>query len=157
MSLAAQRWANLMPIRRRATHVPSCREAGLSNPLDETISAMKPVVASVTVQKPRADVYDFLDVLANHESFTDHMLADWQLSGPERGVGASARFRFKKPGRADWMDLTVTAADPPRGTTEETVSAHGRRRTRGTYRLDELPGGGTRIAFELEWLAVPRL
>jgi hypothetical protein len=118
---------------------------------------MKPVAAAITVPKPRAEVYDFLDVLADHESFTDHMLVDWHLSGPDRGVGASARFRLKKPGRADWMELTVTAADPPRGTTEETVSARGRRRTRGTYRLDELPGGGTRIGFELEWLAAPRL
>src|SRR4051794_3202326 len=127
MSLAAQRWANLMPKNACATHVPSSQDAGLSNPHGETISPMKPVVASVNVEKPRAEVYDFLDVLANHESFTDHMLVDWQLSGPAQGVGASARFRFKKPGRPDWMDLTVTAADPPRGTTEETVSAHGRR------------------------------
>ena len=118
---------------------------------------MEPVTASITVPAPRAEVYDFLDVLANHESFTDHMLVDWRLSGPQRGVGAAARFRLKKPGRKDWMDLEVIAADPPHGTVEETVSAGGRRHTRGTYTLAEEPGGGTRIQFELAWLEAPAL
>jgi hypothetical protein len=36
------------------------------------------------------------------------------------------------------------------------VSARGRRRTQGTYLLDELPDGGTRIRFKFEWLEVPR-
>jgi hypothetical protein len=96
-----------------------------------------------------------LDVLANHEAFTDHMLVDWQCSGPRSGVGARVRMRFKKPGRPDWMDLEVIDAEPPRRNVEETVSAGGRRRTRGTYVLDELPGGGTRINFELAWLEAP--
>jgi uncharacterized protein YndB with AHSA1/START domain len=118
---------------------------------------MKPITASVTVPQPREQVYDYLDVLANHEAFTDHMLVEWQLSGPQRGVGACARFRLKKPGRADWMDLKVIAAEAPHGTTEETVSARGRRRTRGTYTLDELASGGTRITFELAWIEAPAL
>src|SRR3954463_5813311 len=104
---------------------------------------MKPVVASVIVQKPPSEFYDFLDVLANHEAFTDHMLVDWELSGPERGVGASVRMRVKGPGPADWMDLRVIEVAPPRRSTEESVGARGRRRTRGTYRLTEPPGGGT--------------
>jgi hypothetical protein len=121
------------------------------------MSGMKPVTASITVPSRREEVYDFLDVLANHESFTDHMLVDWTITGPERGLGAKARFRVKKPGRPDWMDLEVIAVDPPGGTTEETVSAGGRRRTRGTYRFEETPDGGTRISFELAWLEAPRI
>jgi hypothetical protein len=116
---------------------------------------MKPVTVSITVPQPREEVWDFLDVLANHEAFTDHMLVDWQLSGPERGVGARVRMRLKRPGPADRMELRVIAADPPRTSTEETVGARGRRRTRGTYTLDELPGGGTKISFELAWLEAP--
>jgi hypothetical protein len=112
-------------------------------------------MVSVSVPNHRQEVYDFLDVLANHEPFTDHMLVDWQYSGPRRGVGAHARMRLKKRGRPDWMDLEVIEADPPHGTTEETVGAGGRRRTRGTYTLEELPGGGTRISFELAWLEAP--
>jgi hypothetical protein len=116
---------------------------------------MKPVTVSVSVPNRRQEVYDFLDVLANHEPFTDHMLVDWEYSGPRSGVGAHARMRLKKRGRPDWMEMEVIEADPPRGTTEETVGARGRRRTRGTYTLEELPGGGTRISFEFVWLKAP--
>jgi hypothetical protein len=116
---------------------------------------MKPVTVSVAVANSRDEVYRYLDVLANHESFTDHMLVDWDVSGPPSGVGARARMRLKKPGRPNWMDLEVIEADPPRGTTEETVGAGGRRRTRGTYVLDKLPDGGTQISFEIAWLRAP--
>jgi hypothetical protein len=116
---------------------------------------MKPVTVSISVPNRRQQVYDFLDVLANHEPFTDHMLVDWECSGPPRGVGAHARMRLKRRGRPDWMDLEVVEADPPRRTTEETVGAGGRRRTRGTYTLEELPDGGTRISFAFAWLRAP--
>ena len=118
---------------------------------------MKPVTVCVTVPADREQVYRHLDVLADHEAFTDHMLVDWQCSGPRSGVGARARMRLKKPGRPDWMDLEVVAAEPPRTTVEETVGAGGRRRTRGTYTLDERPDGGTRISFEIAWLRIPPL
>jgi hypothetical protein len=52
---------------------------------------MKPVTVSTSVAKPVAEVYEFLDVLANHEAFNDHMLVEWKFSGPRRGVGARAR------------------------------------------------------------------
>jgi hypothetical protein len=116
---------------------------------------MKPVTVSVTVPEPREDVYDFLDVLGNHASFTDHFLLDWELSGPSAGIGARARMRVKKPGPADWLEMEVVGADRPRSTTEESVSGNGRRRTRGTYVLEELPGGDTMIRFELAWVEAP--
>jgi hypothetical protein len=116
---------------------------------------MRPVTVSTTVPRPREEVYAFLDVLANHEPFTDHMLVDWQYSGPAGGLGARARMRLKKPGRPDWMTLEVIETRPPSGTTEETVSARGRRRTRGTYLLEELPTGDTRVSFRFEWLTAP--
>jgi hypothetical protein len=116
---------------------------------------MKPVTVSITVPHGREQVYDFLDVLANHEPFTDHMLVDWHYSGPARGLGARARMRLKKRGRPDWMDLEVIEVHPPATTVEETVGAGGRRRTRGTYTLEEVPTGGTRISFRFEWLCAP--
>ena len=116
---------------------------------------MKPVTAAVSVPQPREEVFDFLDVLANHERFTDHFLVDWDLSGPAAGVGAKAQMRVKSPGPEDWLDMTVIAAERPRTMTEESIGANGRRRTRGTYTLDELPDGGTRINFQLEWLEAP--
>jgi uncharacterized protein YndB with AHSA1/START domain len=115
---------------------------------------VKPVTVSVTVRKGREAVWRYLDVLANHELFTNHMLVDWTCSGPPAGVGARARMRLKKPGRPDWIDLEVIEAEPYRSV-EESVSAGGRRRTRGTYVLDEAPDGGARITFHFSWLELP--
>ena len=36
---------------------------------------MKPVTVRTRVSRPAAEVYDHLDVLANHEAFVDHLLA----------------------------------------------------------------------------------
>jgi hypothetical protein len=113
---------------------------------------VKPVTVAIEVPQPREQVYDFLDVLGNHEEFTDHFLVDWELSGPSSGVEAKARMQIKSFGRKEPLDMEVVAAERPRMTAEESVSAKGRRRTRGTYRLEEDPGGGTIIEFELEWL-----
>ncbi|NEC73086.1 SRPBCC family protein, partial [Streptomyces rochei] len=51
---------------------------------------MKPVTVSIGVPQTPEQVYDFLDVMAHHERFTDHYLSDWRRSGPARGVGARA-------------------------------------------------------------------
>jgi hypothetical protein len=116
---------------------------------------MRPVTATIEVPQPRDEVFDFLDVLANHERFTDHFLIDWEVSGPPSGAGGHARMRVKSPGPDDWLDMKVIASERPTMTVEESVGAKGRRRTRGTYVLTELPGGGTRITFELAWLQAP--
>jgi Polyketide cyclase / dehydrase and lipid transport len=116
---------------------------------------MKPVTVHVAVPNGREQVYRHLDVLSNHEAFTDHMLVDWHCSGPTAGVGARARMRVKRPGRPDWLEMQVVAADPPNGTVEESVSAGGKRRTRGTYILEDLPDRGTRVSFRFEWLEIP--
>jgi hypothetical protein len=116
---------------------------------------MKPVTVSITVPQGREEVFRFLDVLANHEAFTDHFLLDWEVSGPPSGVGARARMRVKSPGGDDWLEMEVIASEPPRVTVEESIGARGRRRTRGTYRLEEAPTGGTTISFELAWLEAP--
>lgn len=117
---------------------------------------MKPVTVSVDVPNPRGEVYEFLDVLANHEPFTDHMLDKWDFSGPRAGVGAKARARVRAPGSNENVHIEVIEADPPRLIVEESLSAGGKRRTRGTYTLTDLAEGGTRIAFELSWLEAPR-
>jgi len=116
---------------------------------------MKPVRVSIDVPQAREDVYDFLDVLANHELFTDHMLRDWRCEGPARGVGAKVRVTAVVGGRAEAVDVEVIEAERPVRNKERNVGASGRVAT-GTYTLDELPGGGTRITFESAWLRVPR-
>jgi hypothetical protein len=117
---------------------------------------MKPVEVSTVIRRPIAEVYAHLDVLANHEAFTDHFLVDWHLDGPASGVGASVTMRVRAPGRSEEVELTVIDAEPPVRTVEETVGAGGRRRTRGTYTLDELDADRTEVRFEIEPLAVPR-
>jgi uncharacterized protein YndB with AHSA1/START domain len=118
---------------------------------------MKPVTVSVDTPKSREDVYAFLDVLANHEAFTDHLMDRWEFSEPRAGVGAKATARVRAPGSNEVISIEVVEAEPPRRIVEEDIGARGRRRTRGTYTLEELPNGGTRISFELAWLEAPRL
>jgi hypothetical protein len=100
-------------------------------------------------------VYDFLDVLANHQRFTDHMFRDWQCAGPAQGVGAKVRVTAVVAGRSEVIDVEVTEAQRPSRTVERNVGASGRVAT-GTYTLEALPGGGTRVTLETAWLKVPR-
>jgi hypothetical protein len=116
---------------------------------------VKPVVSTIDVPQGPEQVYRRLDVLANHEAFTDHFLVDWEVSGPPSGVGAKARMRVEKPGPADHLEMEVISAEPPRTNVEQSVSGGGKRVTRGSYELEPLPGGGTRISFELAWLEAP--
>ena len=116
---------------------------------------MKPVTVSTTIARSPAEVYELLDDLANHEQFTDHFLRDWELSGPASGVGAKARMRVAMPGPEDWIDMEVIKSERPRTSVEESTSAGGKRHTRGTYVLDELPDGGTKVTFTIEWLEAP--
>jgi hypothetical protein len=117
---------------------------------------MKPILVSTTTDRPREEVYEFLDVLANHEPFTNHMLVDWSYDGPPAGVGAKARMRANLPGPKDWADMTVVDARAPETIVEQAVGAKGKRRTQGTYTLRERPDGGTDVHFQLEFLDVPR-
>lgn len=118
---------------------------------------MKPVTVSVEVPTSTHQVYEFLDVLGNHEQFMDHFMVDWQLSGPKRGVGAKANVRVKATAEKDWTDIEIVEADSDRRLVEETVGgARAKRRTRGTYLLEALPDGGTGITFELELLEMPQ-
>jgi hypothetical protein len=118
---------------------------------------MSPITASVRVDRPRDEVFALLDVLRNHVGFTDHMLVDWSFAGPASGVGAKARMRAALPGPKDWMELEVIESRARVTTVEETVSAKGRRRTRGAYVLDDLPGGATDVRFELAYVETPFL
>jgi uncharacterized protein YndB with AHSA1/START domain len=114
---------------------------------------VKAVAVSVDVPQPREAVYDFLDVMANHEPFTNHMLKNWRYSGPDRGVGAKAKVDVAALGRTEAVEMEVIDAERPLRIVERNVAAGGRVGT-GTYVLDDLPGGGTRIRFEYRFLQV---
>ena len=116
---------------------------------------MKPVEVTTNVPCPIEDVYDFLDVTANHEPFTDHMLHDWEYSGPDRGVGSKARVKTTMGGRTDTIDIEVVSAQRPTRIVEQNIGAGGRRIANGTYTLTALPDGSTQIAFEYSWQQAP--
>jgi hypothetical protein len=112
---------------------------------------MKPVRVTIDVPHPREHVFDFLDVMSNHEPFTNHMLQDWEYSGPDRGIGSKARVKVRVGGRSETVDIEVIAAERPSTIVEQNVSAGGKRIGTGTYTLEELPGDHTRIEFEYAW------
>lgn len=118
---------------------------------------MKPIAVTITVQRPRDEVFAHLDVLANHVPFNDHYMADAQLSGPATGPGGRMRARILAPGRSQWFDLETLTAEAPSLLVERTVAAGGRRRTRGTYRLAEAGPDATTVTFELVTEAEPAL
>ena len=115
----------------------------------------KPVSVSVDVPQSRPVVFDHLDVMANHEPFTDHMLVDWSYSGPPRGVGSKAQVHSKVGAFKDRVEIEVVDAQAPTRIVEHNVSAKGRRRASGTYELADLPGGGTRVTFTYAWREAP--
>jgi carbon monoxide dehydrogenase subunit G len=116
---------------------------------------MKPVTVTIDVPQPREAVYDFLDVMANHELFTDHMLQDWRLAGRARGIGSKAQVKVTAAGRTETIDIEVIAAERPVETVERNVGAGGKRVGTGTYTLADLPGGGTRVTFTYAWQQAP--
>lgn len=116
---------------------------------------MKPVVVSVEVPQARDVVFAFLDDMTNHESFTDHMMRDWDCTGPRTGVGATARVTSVVGGRREPVLIEVVDAEPGVRITERNVGAGGRRVAHGSYLLGDLPGGGTRVTFEYAWQSAP--
>ena len=105
----------------------------------------KPVTVSIDLPQPRVKVYEHLDVLANHEPFNDHLMRDWQLSGPPSGVGAVARVRTKALGVSDVVDIEVIEAVAAERIVERNTAAKAGRVGQGTYVLADRPDGGTHV------------
>ncbi len=117
----------------------------------------QPVRVSIDVPQPRDDVYDYLDVMANHEAFTDHMLTNWRVSGPATGVGSKANVTAKVGGISDESEIEVFEIEDGRMIRERSIAGKGKRIAHGTYTLSDLPGGGTHIEFEFALQKVPAM
>jgi len=114
-----------------------------------------PVTVSVDVPQGREDVYAYLDVMANHEAFTDHLLTEWRVSGPATGVGAKADVVTKAGGMSDAATIEVIEAEPGRMIRERNWASKGKRIATGTYTLSDLPDGGTHVEFTFAFEQVP--
>ncbi|MEU6926871.1 SRPBCC family protein [Streptomyces sp. NPDC046631] len=116
---------------------------------------MRPVIVSTDVAQTPEQVYDFLDVMAHHERFTDHYLTDWRYSGPARGVGSRATVTATLGGRRTDVTIEVVEARAPRRIVERNTSAAGRRQANGTYLVEGSATGGSRISFTYSWARAP--
>jgi uncharacterized protein YndB with AHSA1/START domain len=109
-----------------------------------------PFTVTVTIAKPREEVFEYLADLANHAEFTDHYLKDWHLTREDSyGRGAGARFRLDSPGnRFGWGDTTLVEVDPPFRIVEAGRGGkYNRIKVTGVYTLTPGPGGTTRVEF----------
>src|SRR4051794_40004457 len=76
---------------------------------------MDPITASITIDRPREEVFTYLADIANHPEFMDHFMTEWRLTRIESyGRGAGARFKVDAPlDRFAWADMTFIEVEPP--------------------------------------------
>jgi hypothetical protein len=73
-----------------------------------------PVTASITIGRPREEVFDYLADVANHPEFSDHYLKDFRLLRVDSyGRGAGARFLRDRRFRPLWEDMTFAEVERP--------------------------------------------
>ncbi len=114
---------------------------------------MEPVTVSVSIDRPREEVFDYLSDIANHQEFSDHYLVDWHMTRVEtQGRGAGARFRFTARGnRFDYADVTFVEMDRPR---RIVMAGRGgkfnRTRLRSIYELAAGSGRTTKVSLTVE-------
>jgi uncharacterized protein YndB with AHSA1/START domain len=124
-------------------------------PLAATIlrAAVDPVHASVNIDRPREEVFEYLADIANHSEFSDHYMTNWHLTRVDSvGRGAGARFRLGvRWQRFDWGDMTLAVVEPPHRIVA--VGRYGkfnRIKTTAIWTLDVGPGGGTEVDYMIE-------
>lgn len=108
---------------------------------------MDPVTSTITIGRPREEVFDYLADIANHPEFSDHYLKDWHLTRVESvGRGAGARFRYdRRFDRFGWADMTFIEVERPfRIVAAGRGGKFNRNKTYTTWTLSP-SGGGTRV------------
>jgi uncharacterized protein YndB with AHSA1/START domain len=112
-----------------------------------------PVSASVTIGRPREEVFAYLSDIANHAEFSDHYLKDWRLTRIDSvGRGAGARFKVDVPlQRFSWADMTFVVVEPPhRIVAVGRGGKFNRIKTTAIWTLDTAPNGGTDVEYMVE-------
>jgi uncharacterized protein YndB with AHSA1/START domain len=114
---------------------------------------MDPVTASVLVDRPREEVYEYLSDIANHWEFSDHYVREVHMTREDTyGVGAGMRFRIPTPlNRFDWADLAITDVEPPRRIVERGRGGkYNRIRMVWVWTLEPAGAGSTRVTLTAE-------
>jgi uncharacterized protein YndB with AHSA1/START domain len=112
-----------------------------------------PIELSISIDRPREEVFEYLADIANHPEFTDHYLKEWHLTRVDSyGRGAGARFRMDAPlQRFSWGDMNFAEVEAPRRLVG--VGRGGkfnRIKTFAEWTLEPTAGGGTRLDFVYE-------
>ena len=114
---------------------------------------MDPITVSVTIARPREEIFEYLADIANHAEFSDHFMVDWRLTREDTyGLGAGARYRLKAPfNRFPWGDSTIVELEAPRRIVEAgRTGKFNRIRTLGVFELSPGAGGSTKVSFTFE-------
>lgn len=112
---------------------------------------MPPIVESIDIDRPPADVFAYLDELERHGEWQQAIVSSKMITRPPVGVGTRASDTRRVPGG---MKVTVTYEiiehDPPRRTRFEGVN--GPVRVVGTVRIEPLDDGArSRLTLELDF------
>lgn len=114
---------------------------------------MDPVETTVTIDRPREEVFAYLADIANHAEFMTPLFDDWHLTREDSyGQGAGARFRAQ--GRMDrfgWGELNFLEVEHPRrifGVGR--AGKYNRIKTSCEWVLEPAGQGSTRVSFSFE-------
>jgi uncharacterized protein YndB with AHSA1/START domain len=111
-----------------------------------------PITSSITIDRPREEVFDYLADIANHPEFSDHYLKEWRLTRIDSvGRGAGARFRMDAPfQRFGWADMNFVEVERPfRIVAVGSGGKFNRNKTYSSWTLTPA-GHGTRVEFTTE-------
>ena len=114
---------------------------------------MDPVELTITIDRPREEVFEYLSDVANHPEFSDHYMTEVHLTREDTyGVGAGMRFRMPTPlNRFAWAELTITDMGPPRRIVQRGRGGKFNRIRRvSIFELDQVGSTGTRVTLTTE-------
>jgi len=114
---------------------------------------MEPVTSTVTIDRPREEVFAYLADIANHAEFMDPLFRDWRLTRVDSyGAGAGARFRSQaRMDRFGWGDLNFLEVEPPRRIAGVGRGGkYNRIKTYSEWMLEPAGTHATRVSFTYE-------
>jgi len=102
---------------------------------------MGPLYAEIEIDAPREVIYEYLLDIATRPKIFGNSISEFRLLRLDtRGLGAGARFRFKR--RSAWVDTTIFAVDPPRRISERGATGRLNRNITGTeWEITEATNG----------------